>query len=107
MNERNTKSEHTPGKWVRESLVDGIAVGPASSDGAVYNYEHPTHVAIVERLSDARLIAAAPELLAMLERAEGLASIMELAGRNKHHRAFGAEIGSDIREAIAKATGRL
>lgn len=89
--------QHTPGPWEAESFADGWNVWPISRkkpDGGAVAYDCTE--------PDARLIAAAPELLAALQM--GYADTMDyirlnnLGGENNHWLV-------QARAAIAKATG--
>jgi len=55
-------SEHTPGPWTHGPLPDGNSYWVAHPSGMV--------AMVVTSEADARLIAAAPEMLAMLKQVE-------------------------------------
>ena len=107
-------SAHTPGPWKVED--DGREV-------VVYAVEGSCRVASIEldnlddrshALRDARLIAAAPELLAALKDAEALLNHGDFSNGNMHPDWYGPDEGSvlagllvgRIRAAIAKAEGK-
>jgi hypothetical protein len=61
--------QHTPGPWKANAIAKGRIIGDASAQGAEkiqINNSNAT-VATVYRPSDARLIAAAPDLLKALK----------------------------------------
>jgi hypothetical protein len=61
-------SRHTPGPWVVESLVDGYDIHAPQAGCFIATTSDPEMVwGAVTRKDDARLIAAAPELLEALE----------------------------------------
>ncbi len=102
----NQKAQHTPGPWKVGSRDERDYLG-SMNPYSLYYIEASNHEVIAELDScgvehmphlaaNARLIAAAPELLAMLKRA--LAGL-ELAGSS------GGTVEA-IRAAIAKAEGR-
>lgn len=99
-------SEHTPGPWVVGNVGEVVAGGTTLAD--VYGDDEQADV-------DARLIAAAPDLLAALED-----MINHCQGCNGRGRCYGRVPGSpgsyasnqpcqdcgDARAAIAKARGK-
>jgi len=88
---------HTPGPWVVESLVDGYDIHAPESGCFVATTSDPEMIwGAVTRKGDARLIAAAPELLEALE---NLLKVHEGEGGTQHH------AGNMARAAIAKARG--
>ena len=119
------KPKHTPGPWVATPSVKG------SDHVDVWTEEGIGHVAAVSTgltpdpsaIANARLIAAAPELLRHLIDTLPVIDDAELAARGKARQAIGsprpefedkwnyvadrfAEQANDIRTAIAKATGQ-
>lgn len=114
-------SKHTPGPWISgeyddtcgyDCMTGGISIGPRGNgpvhlDGANYGQERCKAIKpeALERMeADARLIAAAPDLLEALS---GLhADVMDyirlnnLGGENNHWLVI-------ARAAIAKATGEV
>ena len=100
-------SEHTPGPWEPSS---GPYIVGATGEGAMFSggdwnifppYGESGPVAVVNGGENARLIAAAPDLLEALE---DLISDAELQMNNpSHHMPFSLP---KARAAIAKATGR-
>ena len=84
-------TNHTPGPW------KVISVDWTPSGNARFEIEgiHRTGIA------DARLIAAAPELLAVLERVQSMFSYQFEGGLT----GCMADLSIDVRAAIAKATG--
>jgi len=93
-------SKHTPGTWVVfDDHPDKACVHIREDNGfdeiaAIYRYRGNPR----DPLADARLIAAAPELLEALE---NLLKVHEGEGGTQHH------AGDIARAAIAKATGAL
>jgi hypothetical protein len=80
---------HTPGPWIEfADRGETVAILPAGRDGTICDFS-----STVSR-ADARLIAAAPELL------EALAEIVKLAAEKAH-----GPIAVAARAAIARATG--
>lgn len=70
----HTKHSHTPGPW--DNMADGSSVKAFNSGVTVCETECGSQVASYEeRQANARLIAAAPELLEALERQTKIADI--------------------------------
>lgn len=93
----NKYTQHTPGPWSLEAVKDYLRHEDTGIDT-----EHP------EAIANARLIAAAPDLLAELDLAERVIrhAVQESAGRVKAEIVGGWEFhAARIREAIAKAEG--
>ena len=87
----------TPGPWVVfDPGQHGAAYGIEGSDGTAVCWYGITHDNGIRRLEDARLIAAAPELLAVLQ---SLLSYVECDGQ------VHGPIVTVARVVIAKATG--
>jgi hypothetical protein len=87
-------AKHTPGPWTHGVHDETLIVGGGRVVAEVWGYAPTDH----ERMEvDARLIAAAPEMLEALQRA-----LPEIAV------AFGpeSEVVAECRAAIAKAEGR-
>jgi hypothetical protein len=97
-------SEHTPGPW----YVESGAVWAEAKDGSNLKIAsvHPVlnYVSMGGRNANARLIAAAPDLLDALKRAEGhLADEIH----NRHIHPIGhCPVLDWVRAAIAEAEGR-
>jgi hypothetical protein len=109
-------TKHTPGPWAIEqfahpygrhedrTITRRLANGNPFRIGRAYNIAGPE-----ETDANARLIAAAPELLAALEIAERrivelCRAVCVLSGNPKKARA--EDYAGEIREAIKKATGQ-
>lgn len=99
MNNPNVKAKPTPGPWTLTDKYAGpIAVLDASDEvvarvyGSVHAAENP----------DARLIAAAPELLAMLQDVERALNVGFFSDTNRETH---LNYMSEITKLIAKATG--
>ena len=94
MNEQQTK--HTPGPWRSGDMFNTI-FGPPNGNPA------PEIIASVHtnRKANARLIAAAPELLEALKRCH---SAFQQSPLNKDDDWVQGRLASDIRAAINKAT---
>ena len=95
--------QHTPGPWVAaEEDWHGLPITAADREGMVHICMVPTGFREpfeIEQQANARLIAAAPDMLAALREAERILSGLEI-DEDCHFTA-------DIRAAIAKAEGRL
>ena len=93
-----TDTQHTPGPWA-------FNTGPYSA--VVYAVDIGTVANVTEDLiawrANARLIAAAPELLALL--AEAVARVEDLINGYESAVEDLAAWSDDARDAIAKATG--
>jgi len=111
---------HTPGPWTaKPDLVEGFfrieGCDPVFSDGggAVFADVYPWRAGAIdgagEAAANARLIAAAPDLLAALQplAAMGDASVRKaiLATLRPHERDSFIAATDNARDAIAKATG--
>jgi len=87
---------HTPGPWVVESLVDGYDIHAPESGCFVATTSDPEMIwGAVTRKGDARLIAAAPDLLQALEAL--------VADESKEY--IPTRLWDAARAAIAKARG--
>jgi hypothetical protein len=87
------EAKHTPGPW--EQMDDGGPSRFVFTGG--HAPEHPSHCIQAASVADARLIAAAPELLEF---------VRELAsGRNATTRDLPPSIRRDAAALLAKATG--
>ncbi|HEL2957133.1 TPA: hypothetical protein UL931_000330 [Stenotrophomonas maltophilia] len=106
-------SKHTPGPWKvfpeeahRDYVrVRGTALGRRFK---IANVPTPIHEGVTERdveetRANARLIAAAPELLAALIKADQM--FRDIGFVAEADRARPGSLGAEIRAAIAKATG--
>ena len=86
-------SKHTPGPWaIYVNAPSDIVIRKMSKDG----YELCAIARVSSGYANARLIAAAPELLEALER---------IAASDPTHTHFATLAISEARAAIAKATG--
>ncbi len=92
-------SKHTPGPWRIIEIRGRAVILEPEQDGHVCKISEWADEYAEEQEANARLIAAAPELLEALE---NLVSLCE-AGLNKEYN-IEAEL-SEPRAAIAKATG--
>jgi hypothetical protein len=103
-------AQHTPGPWsvrptTKPVLIDCDLGGTKFAVAGAYHF----HVSESTAEANARLIAAAPDLLAALKRGE-----TELDHQERKHRQQGWTISADccrevanvIRAAIAKAEGK-
>jgi len=89
--------EPSPGPWtVFDPGQFGVTYGIEASDGTAVSWYGETSEHGIRRLEDARLIAAAPELLAVLQ---SLLSYVECDGQ------VHGPIVTVARVVIAKATG--
>jgi hypothetical protein len=96
------EQKHTPGPW-RIVKTDGFSGIVGNDNGDIVTPTGP-------RLSDARLIAAAPELLEALRGFANLAEYSDIVNSmatvlRPHERAGFVESFSKARAAIAKAEG--
>ena len=94
-------SKHTPGPWVvgnQDPLNFGVQRGCGTEPiGFVYGPSFPEHSEVGQRaLANARLIAAAPELLEALQYMLNVCPAIDAQGEEAHYQA---------RAAIAKAEG--
>ena len=98
---------HTPGPWYADKLQDRGAfnIFPAGATLALLQVAGPAHYGAhpyaLAAEANARLIAAAPELLAAAQKAESL--IPHLDDMDSSHTT--ASVVAALRAAIAKATG--
>ena len=100
-----TRTQHTPGPWHVNAIHNGRIVGDETTD---HEYDklmisnHNATVATVYRGCDARLIAAAPDLLAALERMADM-----ISNGFPHYEKESAlyELGCIAQNAIAAARG--
>ena len=93
-------AQHTPGPWIAgdDEGSDYYLVGPHDGDGIVYQ-----PVVKLHSEANARLIAAAPEMLAALQ-----AVLAEIEGPDRPHSTdswLPSHLAHQVRAAIAKATG--
>ena len=93
-------SDHTPGPWQLHKSDDTLVIGTDGREVAEACGDYTEEAEWPRMEANARLIAAAPELLAALKRAEShfgmLPSGMDEPG----------SVMAEIRAAIAKAEGR-
>lgn len=89
--------KHTAGPWA--VCYDKINVYAPETDTAITNSEHPCYPDQDEAIANARLIAAAPELLAALK---NLVSQVEKMDRLYYR---DRQLLIEARQAIAAATG--
>ena len=88
-------TKHTPGPWAIRETATHIAVIGANNEALFHEYKGNTGVK-----EDARLIAAAPDLLNALQ-----AIVKSLADQDDEGMIEHAQQMIDARAAIAKATG--
>lgn len=93
-------NKHTPGPWRSDFLEQGN--GPLSGSFLVHDHDPMNPLAVAYSEENARLIAAAPELLKALKDCEARLDLLVESGRYKMLDAVAAE---NARAAIAKATG--
>lgn len=103
------QSAHMPGPWVRreysehlgyDCMTGGIRVGPVVLDGSDYGQKRCTPIeprSLARMEADAKLIAAAPDMLAVLE--------LILDGNHDIEGGLLEEHERLARAAITKATG--
>lgn len=89
-----TKAQHTPGPWATNSG----SVFPATGGNKICEMLDTHRRSLVESCANARLIVAAPELLAALDDVVGIC-------QDSLETHFGNKLGKKIRMAIAKAKG--
>ena len=99
------ETKHTPGEWVTGStdpLLFGRKQGNGTEPiGCVYGPAFPERSDVGQRaLANARLIAAAPELL------DALKSLVQLEADGKHADECAIETWGRAAATIAKAEGR-
>jgi len=98
------KAKHTPGPWnvkmqyvVKNNMVVSIMA----------NHHNPVNfvskVGSLEDMANARLIAAAPDLLQALQSAKRLLELVEKHGAEYLESQFGEETAQEIEDAIQKA----
>ena len=94
-----SESKHTPGPWVTEhgSLYDAIT----SADGDICTWNHLVGRSRPPQKANARLIAAAPELLEVCEMGLALFHVAEIAHAIQGQ--VGMEPKAQFAAAIAKA----
>ena len=95
MKDTKEKSAHTPGPWVVKHDKNGLPFIGVASDPWTY----PGTVATVEQEKDARLIAAAPELLEQCKLFEKVLSELVVMGEAD------IEDRDKLREILAKVDG--
>lgn len=93
-------TKHTPGPWRRTALYD---VEAPVGDNGFYRIVATTGSSVAERLANARLIVAAPDLLAALEVARK--TIGALHGPVAWRQYLASPEMRKIDAAIAKAEG--
>lgn len=90
-----TTTQHTPGPWHVEKSLGRYEIWPKDS-GQTHSF-----VGVVQRELDARLIAAAPELLSTLQSvSDYFAKIDEMQPARDH-----GQVGEAIRAAVKFAIG--
>lgn len=102
-----TKSSHTPGPWDFSDEWEGIYVGAPQALKLVCevvvtnpNYADPrSHISNAEALANARLIAAAPELLSLVRK------LLTVAEDWPMTKAYRSELIEKTKAVIVKATG--
>ena len=98
--------QHTPGPWSLSPSFDRVERRVQHGDNpplvwgiaSGINSAHPDYLPRAEQIANARLIAAAPDLLA------ALIEMLEASERPVHERWL-SNVRSHARAAIAKATG--
>ena len=94
---KRNETKHTPGPWSVEKSNLGPEIWNQNTRVARVNINHEYHADMVDDQANARLIAAAPELLEALEAIlEAMPAQMSLDGE---------QLRSDAIAAIRKATG--
>lgn len=102
----NKMTQHTPGPWNVEKCRYGFAVYASKTGDAVVKTEDAEgRYGAIDNGADARLIAAAPELLAALEGMEKWASSIHDGYPPSTASIAAAPYREAARAAIAKATG--
>lgn len=90
---------HTPGPWRAGSL-------PTCATGFIWSKDGTQIAAEIDKISDARLIAAAPDLLDALQSAAGhLQETLDDPRWREMHPVGICPVLDKVRAAIAKATG--
>ena len=97
----NTK--HTPGPWRWDSY--GALIGPNMEDVLYAQEMQNTAGLVVDNEANARLIAAAPELLESLEAVIGILDALWFPGREPNY--VDSHPAAKAREVIAKARGEV
>ena len=92
---------HTPGPWVVKHDKEGLPFIGVASDPWTY----PGTVATVEQEKDARLIAAAPELLEQCREFEKCLTFYHGTNENTAISALAKENRDKLREVLAKVDG--
>ena len=95
----------TPGPWNVEECRYGFAVYASTGDAVVKTEDAEGRYGAIDNEADARLIAAAPELLAALEEMEKWASSLHDGYPPSTASIAAAASREAARAAIAKATG--
>lgn len=106
-----SKVQHTPGPWRCEvrTADDPAAIVYEGESGTIYEYfvidTHGNDLCSVYDRSDARLIAAAPDLLIAANQALAYFECMrdKVAGLTQHYK---IEVEENLRAAITKAEGK-
>lgn len=93
-----TQAQHTPGPWVASPNIGYWMVGAPVSEELPAHADR--HIGNIYSEDNARLIAAAPDLLAALDQVDAYLSPFD--GEEDAY----AEIRSVIQQAIAKAKGK-
>ena len=107
-----SETRHTPGPWAVVDELDIISSGQSPIDGTfVVGVDVATcGTSIVEfyeiAKANARLIAAAPELLEQLKSILSCFKMTQLLMSDSKDRALTREIAKNAEEVIAKAEGR-
>ena len=96
MKDTKEKHAHTPGPWVVKHDKQGLPFIGVASDPWTY----PGTVATIEQEKDARLVAAAPDLLSQCREFEKCLTYLINSGDS------GADLERDkLREVLAKVEG--
>jgi hypothetical protein len=99
-------TEHTPGPWTDEpwgTTARVIEAGNGATLAIVHCYLRTDWPNVAQRDANARLIAAAPELLAALQRAEGIVSFHAGVADKTVSPLAALNILAELRAALAKA----
>lgn len=102
-------TQHTPGPWTLDPRSETHVIGRdkrhvCTTGGYASTMPDDRDTYIDENAANARLIAAAPELLSLVERAKYFATLVGMLD-DSIAPDVRAKLYSDTRAAIAKATG--
>ncbi len=95
-------TQHTPGPWRLDGLSAHVVTADNGSIEVARCGHETTHPVTEQRIAaNARLIAAAPELLAALRQVQDISAEM---GRSGREGTFGLRLYDAVQPAITKAT---